>query len=100
MPRCSLPFHWREHSGEFENARSARGVVVRTGMDLTNLRRRQGIVVTATKMIVVGADDHVLIAFAGKIREHVVDGGTRRFNIDIERNVQLIGNAKDCGLVA
>ena len=97
MPRWSWPFARSQQAREFENARGAGSVVVRAGMNLADLRRRERIDVAVTEMIVVRADDDVLIGLAGKIGEHVVHGGARLLDIDAERNLQLVGKRERRG---
>ena len=73
-----LPFARREQPREFEHARGAGSVVVGAGMNLADLRRRKRIDIAVTEMIVVRADDDVLVGLAGKIGQHIVHGGARR----------------------
>ena len=51
-------------------------------MNLSDLRRRERIDVSVAQMIVVRADDDVLVGFAGKIGEHIVHGRARLLDID------------------
>ncbi len=63
-------------------------------MNLSNLRRSQRIVVATTEMIVVRANDDVLIGLARQVSEDVVHGGPRRFDVDVDGHVQRIGKSE------
>ena len=79
-----LTLQRREQPRQFQHARGAGSVVVGAGMNLTDLRWRQRIGVAAAQVIVVRADDDVLVGLAGQIRQHIVDLRVRRLDVDLQ----------------
>ena len=83
-----LPFSRSEQPREFQHAGGAGSVVVGAGMNLSDLRRRKRIDISVAQMIVVRADDDVLVGFPGKIGEHIIHRGARVLDVHVERNMQ------------
>ncbi len=89
-----LAFPRSQDTREFQNARGAGGVVVGAGMNFSDLRRRERIDVSVAEVIVVSADDDVLIGLSGKVGQHVVHDRARLLDIDTERNQKRAGKRK------
>ncbi len=83
-----------EQARQFENARCSAGVIVRPGMNLPDLRRREGIEIAPAEMIVVRPDDHVFIALAGQPRENIVDRCACGLDVDMERQMERVGESE------
>ena len=84
-----LPLHRSEESRQLQNTGGAGGVVVRARMNLANLRRGERIDVSISQVIVMSADDDVLVGLAREVREHIVYRGPRALDIDVQRNLQV-----------
>ncbi len=93
-PALKFSLHGREEARKFQHTRGARGIVIRAGMNLADLRRRKRIHIAITQMIVMRADDDVLVGFSREIREHIVHRGPRTLHIHLERNIQFLREIK------
>ena len=80
---------FREPPRQLDHARRAGSVVVRAGMDVPDLRRRERVLIAQTQMIVMRADDHVLVGVARKVGGHVVHGLHFVPNIDGQIDLEL-----------
>ncbi len=90
MPRSSLSLHRRKQAREFQHSSGAGSVVVGAGMDLADLRGRQRVGITAAQVIVMRADDDVLVGLARKIGQHVVHPRVRRLDVHLHGELQRL----------
>ena len=70
-------------AGEFDDARGSRCVVVGAGMDGSDLRGRERVLVAQAQMVVMRADDYVFVGLAGEVGGDVVRGFG--FGADVDR---------------
>ena len=81
MPRGSCPLSGANNRASSSTPAVPDALSSAPGMNLADLRRRERIVVPIAKMIVVRAEDHVFVGLAGQIRQHIVHGAARRFDV-------------------
>ena len=77
IPRGSCPLSGASMCANSTSSGGARSVVVRTRMNLPDLRRRERIVVPVAQVIVMRAENHVLVAFPREVGKHIVHRGAR-----------------------
>src|SRR5712671_2670866 len=63
-------------------------------MNLANERWRKRIVIAAAQMIVMRANDDVLVRLSRQISEHIIYGGAGALNIDLQQNLQIRGKSQ------
>ena len=79
-----MAFQGREYARKLKHSGSAGSVVIGSRMDLPDLRRGQRIIVAAPQMIVVSSDDDIFVCLSRQIREHVIDGRARGFDVHVD----------------
>src|SRR5260370_32790187 len=63
-------------------------------MNLANERWRKRIVIAAAQMIVMRANDDVLVRLSRQIGEHIIYGSAGALNIDLQRNLEIRGKSE------
>jgi len=85
-----LSFERGEDAGQLKQARGTGGVVVGSGMELADQRWGERSVIAASQVVVVRAQDDVLVGLAGQIGEHVADHGMFLLDSGIKSDVKSL----------